>query len=108
MYRSSLQKARHVSDVHIKSIKLDYAILFHSYFIYLHRENKTAMTKDLIRRYIWLVDTINQAGNEGITYAAISEKWEKNTLLSQGEKYAWRTFMNHKDDILELFGINIA
>lgn len=66
------------------------------------------MTKDLIRRYIWLVDTINQAGNEGITYSAISEKWEKNTLLSQGEKYAWRTFMNHKDDTLELFGINIA
>ena len=66
------------------------------------------MTKDLIRRYIWLVDTINQAGNEGITYSVISEKWEKNTLLSQGEKYAWRTFMNHKDDILELFGINIA
>lgn len=29
------------------------------------------MTKDLIRRYIWLVDTINQAGNEGITYSAI-------------------------------------
>lgn len=66
------------------------------------------MTKDLIRRYIWLVDTINQARNEGITYSVISEKWEKNTLLSQGEKYAWRTFMNHKDDILELFGINIA
>ena len=66
------------------------------------------MTKDLIRRYIWLIDTINQAGEEGISFSNISDKWERNTLLSGGEKYAWRTFMNHRDDILELFGIKIA
>ena len=54
------------------------------------------MTKDLIRRYIWLVDTINQAGEEGITYSRISEKWKANYLLSGGDEYAWRTFMNHK------------
>ena len=66
------------------------------------------MTKDLIRRYIWLIDTINQAGEEGISFSNISDKWERNILLSGGEKYAWRTFMNHRDDILELFGIKIA
>lgn len=66
------------------------------------------MTKDLIRRYIWLVDTINQAGEEGITYSRISEKWKANYLLSGGDEYAWRTFMNHKTDILDLFGIRIG
>ena len=66
------------------------------------------MTKDLIRRYIWLIDTINQAGYEGITFARIAEKWESNILLSGGTKYAWRTFMNHKDDVYELFGIQIV
>lgn len=65
------------------------------------------MRKDLIRKYIWLIDTINQAGSEGITFARIAEKWESNILLSKGTKYAWRTFMNHKDDVYELFGIQI-
>lgn len=65
------------------------------------------MTKDLIRRYIWLVDTINQAGEEGVTYAKISDKWAENDLLSGGNEYAWRTFMNHRKDIFDLFGIRI-
>ena len=65
------------------------------------------MRKDLIRKYIWLIDTINQAGSEGITFAKIAEKWNSNILLSKGTEYAWRTFMNHKDDVYELFGIQI-
>ena len=65
------------------------------------------MRKDLIRKYIWLIDTINQAGSEGITFARIAQKWESNILLSKGSEYAWRTFMNHKDDVYELFGIQI-
>lgn len=65
------------------------------------------MRKDLIRKYIWLIDTINQAGSEGITFARIAEKWKSNNLLSKGSEYAWRTFMNHKDDVYELFGIQI-
>ena len=65
------------------------------------------MRKDLIRKYIWLIDTINQAGSEGITFARIAEKWKSNILLSKGSEYAWRTFMNHKDDVYELFGIQI-
>ena len=60
------------------------------------------MRKDLIRKYIWLIDTINQAGSEGITFAKIAQKWESNILLSKGTQYAWRTFMNHKDDVYEI------
>lgn len=66
------------------------------------------MTKDLIRRYIWLIDTINQAGSEGITFSRIADKWKGNELLSGGADYKWRTFMNHKEDVFELFGIQIV
>ena len=65
------------------------------------------MKKDLINRYIWLVDTIMAAGSEGITHKEISDKWERNHYLSKGEEYKWRTFMNHKNDILDIFGIEI-
>lgn len=65
------------------------------------------MRKDLIRKYIWLIDTINQAGSEGITFARIAEKWRSNIFLSNGTTYAWRTFMNHKGDVYKLFGIQI-
>lgn len=66
------------------------------------------MTKDLIRKYIWLVDTVNMAGSRGISYQDISDKWEQNTELSGGNKYSWRTFMNNRKDVFEIFGVEIA
>ena len=60
------------------------------------------MTKDLIRKYIWLVDTVNMAGSRGISYQDISDKWEQNTELSGGNKYSWRTFMNNRKDVFEI------
>ena len=46
--------------------------------------NPTIMTKELIRKYIWLTDTVNQAGSTGITFKEIQRKWERNDLLSGG------------------------
>lgn len=66
------------------------------------------MSKNLINRYIWLVDTIYQAGSTGITLREISDKWEKNRLMSDGEEYPRRTFMHHKKDIWDIFGIEIG
>ncbi|MBR4135453.1 MAG: WYL domain-containing protein [Bacteroidales bacterium] len=66
------------------------------------------MSKNLINRYIWLVDTIYQAGSTGITLREISDKWEKNWQMSGGEEYPRRTFMHHKSDILDIFGIEIG
>ena len=66
------------------------------------------MSKNLINRYIWLVDTIYQAGSTGITLREISNKWEKNRLMSDGEEYPRRTFMHHKKDIWDIFGIEIG
>ena len=66
------------------------------------------MSKNLINRYIWLIDTIYQAGSSGITLREISEKWESNWRMSGKEKYARRTFMHHKEDIWDIFGIEIG
>ena len=66
------------------------------------------MTKDLIRKYIWLIDTVNTAGWSGITLKDISAKWERNDRLSGGEEYPRRSFHNHVAAVRELFGIEIA
>ena len=66
------------------------------------------MSKNLINRYIWLIDTVYQAGSSGITLREISEKWESNWRMSGKEKYARRTFMHHKEDIWDIFGIEIG
>lgn len=66
------------------------------------------MSKNLINRYIWLIDTIYQAGSAGITLREISEKWESNWRMSGKEEYPRRTFMNHKKDIWDIFGIEIG
>lgn len=66
------------------------------------------MSKQLLSRYVWLVDTIYQAGSAGITFHDLAEKWKKNELLSKGDEYNWRTFMRHRNDVWELFGVEIA
>ncbi|MDR1223120.1 MAG: WYL domain-containing protein [Tannerella sp.] len=59
--------------------------------------------KNLIHRYIWLIDTISRA--DKITFGEISAKWR--TEMSEGNELALRTFHNHRIAIEDLFGINI-
>lgn len=61
----------------------------------------------LIRRYIWLVDTIRRAGN--ITLEEINQKWmEERTLrLEDEEEIPERTFHRHRQAIADIFGIDI-
>lgn len=66
------------------------------------------MSKQLLTRYIWLVDIIYQSGSEGITFSELSEKWKENVRISGGGEYNWRTFMRHKNDVLKLFGVEIG
>lgn len=63
------------------------------------------MAKDLFKRYIWLVDTIYQAGR--ITFDEINAKWERSSL-SDGNSLPKKTFHNHKDAIEEIFDIIIV
>ena len=62
------------------------------------------MTKNLINKYIWLVDIIRKAGREGITFNDIASKWREKDAT----EYAKRSFHNHINAISDLFGIEIA
>lgn len=63
------------------------------------------MSSNLFNKYVWLVDTIRQAG--AISFAEIRERWQHSTL-SEGRPLALRTFHNHREAIEELFGIRIV
>ena len=62
------------------------------------------MTKDILDKYIWLVDTIHQAGR--ITLAEINEKWHRSPICD-GCDIPRRTFHNWKNAIQDTFDINI-
>lgn len=61
----------------------------------------------LIRRYVWLVDTIRRAGR--ITLENINERW-MNSALQEGEEdiLPERTFHRHRKAIADIFGIDIC
>ena len=66
------------------------------------------MIVDKIRRYVWLLDTIYRAGERGITFDEINEKWQRYDLLSEGRAYPKRTFEQHKEEIQETFNISFT
>lgn len=61
----------------------------------------------LIRRYVWLVDTIRRAGS--ITFEDINQKWmeERTIRLEDEEEIPERTFHRHRQAIADIFGIDI-
>ena len=64
------------------------------------------MAKNYFNRYVWLINTIKRAGH--ISFKDISYLWSHSTLNTDGENYLpERTFHNHRDAILETFGIEI-
>ena len=63
------------------------------------------MAKNYFNRYVWLIDTINRHGH--ISRDEISRLWERSTLNETGEELYERTFHNHREAILDTFGIEI-
>lgn len=64
------------------------------------------MAKNYFERYIWLINTINRHGH--ISYNEISYLWSHSRLNKLGESYLpERTFHNHRQAILDTFGIEI-
>lgn len=61
-------------------------------------------TPALFKEYIWLVNTIYQAGK--ISFAKINEKWLR-AEMSGGVESSRTTFNRHKDAIEDIFGIII-
>ena len=62
------------------------------------------MARNLVTRYVWLVDTINRYGR--ITLKDLSEAWLRSDI-SEGKPLARRTFFHYRDGVEEMFNINI-
>ena len=69
-----------------------------------HEISTDMTTPTLFKEYIWLVNTIHEAG--GITLKEINEKWTA-TEMSRGIELSRSTFRRHKDAIEDIFGIYI-
>lgn len=62
------------------------------------------MVSELLKKYIWLTQTILRKGRNGISYVDIAALWETRW----GEKYPRRSFNNHRDAIADIFGVEIG
>ena len=64
------------------------------------------MSKNLINKYIWLVDTIMR--HKSITRSELNDLWVKNKSLSDGNPMPRRTFYNYCRAIEDTFDITIS
>ncbi len=62
------------------------------------------MSKNLIQKYVWIVDTISR--HTGITRRRLDTLWQR-TSLSEGKPLAERTFFFYRREIEELFNITV-
>ena len=60
-----------------------------------------------LKKYIWLVDTIMQAGDKGLTIEQIGDRWEADDEMHDNGAFAKRSFHRHRNEIEDLFGIRI-
>lgn len=62
----------------------------------------------LIRRYVWLIDTIRNAGKA--TLEEINRKWleERSLRLEEEGEIPARTFHRHRQAVADIFGIDIV
>lgn len=65
------------------------------------------MNQSAFNRNIWLLNTVYQAGPEGITYEEICKRWQESGL-SKGKGYPLRSFHNHRKEIHDVFNVMIA
>ena len=63
------------------------------------------MARNLVTRYVWLVDTINRYGR--ITLKDLNDAWLRSEI-SEGKPLARRTFFHYRDGVEEMFDINIV
>lgn len=62
------------------------------------------MVPELIEKYVFLVQTFIEAGENGLLLHELQSRWENR----YGEPYSRRTFINHRAAIEEVFGIEIT
>lgn len=59
----------------------------------------------LLKRYLWLIDTLKRNGE--MTFEEISDKWDSSSVNDNGVVLSKRTFYNHCQAIARHFGIDI-
>ena len=62
------------------------------------------MARDLINKYIWIIETIRRYGR--ITRQELNRQWLQSKF-SNGQPMARRTFYNYREGILEVFNMEI-
>lgn len=62
------------------------------------------MVSELLKKYIWLIQTFVRARENGLTLEELCSKWEARF----GTGYSRRTFNNHREAIEDLFNIRIS
>ncbi|MCI1785007.1 MAG: WYL domain-containing protein [Bacteroidales bacterium] len=67
------------------------------------------MVTELLNKYIWLVRTLADAGEEGLSLEELSDMWVRKFGPAEDgqERYPRRSFNNHRTAIAEVFGIAI-
>ena len=61
------------------------------------------MVTELLKKYIWLVQTFIRAGERGLSLDEIACRWEERF----DSDYSRRTVNNHREAVYEVFGIDI-
>jgi len=61
------------------------------------------MVQELVGKYIFLVQTFVEAGEQGLSWQQVARRWEDR----YGEAYPRRSFVNHRAAVEEVFGIAI-
>mgnify|MGYP001346019513 FL=1 len=64
------------------------------------------MAKDLLNRYIWIVDTIRRYGR--ISRRELNELWSRSPYAEGELEIPRRTFFNYRQAIEDLFAIRIG
>ena len=63
------------------------------------------MVELLLKRYLWLVDTLKCGGE--MTFDEIADRWSKSSVNDNGSELSKRTFYNHCQAVARHFGIDI-
>lgn len=64
------------------------------------------MVELLLKRYLWLIDTLNRKGE--MTFDDIAYMWESSSINDNGSVLTKRTFYNHCQAVARHFGVEIA
>ena len=63
------------------------------------------MVELLLKRYLWLIDTLMRGGE--MTYDEIADQWSKSSVNDNDSVLSKRTFYNHCQAVARHFGIDI-